>query len=403
MSDRKMAWHLSKLFLFRSQGWFSFNRISTISVLGIAIGVAALVVAMAISSGFHAAFKESIFGLSSHAFLASRQGNFQLRQQAEVLAQAPEVERVLPALYQEGMLAHQGRVSGAVLKGIALAKPEGQALLKKLSMTWGNLGQQGAQGGMVLGKTLAERLDLKVNDRFQVIVSDELGHYVIRPEIVAGIFHSGMYEFDERFVLADLSHLQALAGKPGEVTGVEFWVNHPEEIVSWVTKHENLFDAPFHMVTWREFYTNLFAALRLERVVFFLVILPIVVVGALTVVAGLLMFIQEKQKSIVILKALGMARTAILKIFVLQGVVVGSCGLGLGLLVGTGINIFLKYVPIIPVAAEVYLIDRLPIAISISDLVLISAVTLLICVVATLVPATKAAHLQPAEVLHGRR
>jgi len=256
---------------------------------------------------------------------------------------------------------------------------------------------------LVVGKTLAERLDLKLNDRLQVIVSDLWGHYVIRPETVTGIFHSGMFEFDERFALADIGHLQNMAGKKGEVTGIELWVNDPEKIDAWAATNKDLFANPFHFVTWREFYTNLFAALRLERVVFFLVILPIVFVGALTVVAGLLMFIQEKRKSIVILKALGMARGAILKIFVLQGVVVGVFGLSLGLLVGTSINLFLKYVPIIPVAAEVYLIDRLPISISISDLLLISGVTVVICVLATLVPATKAANIQPAEVLHGRR
>jgi len=388
----------------KKEGYFSFA--TTISILGLAIGVAALTVTLAILTGFDREYKRTILGLSAHAVVLHSGDYWSVEKQAEVqkrLGQFPAVQAIQSFVLGEGMLTHRGKVKGVILKGISPDSPYPVTQLEPLLDPKMNLSQalkSSRYPSLVLGSSLARDLQVQINDIVQVIILENRRIPRLYPLKIRALFHSGMHEYDNRFGFLKLQEAQKIFSLDQNITGMEIAVTHPEKIVPIVRDLEKGIRPPNYIVHWKDLNANLFAALKLEKVVFFLVILPLVIVGALTVVAALIMFMMEKRKSIAILRTLGLGRKQIAWVFMIQGMFIGFTGTAIGLITGTLINLVLLHFPIITISPQVYFIDHLPIVFHFPDYLLIFITSLTICFFATVIPAIQASRLHPVEGLH---
>jgi lipoprotein-releasing system permease protein len=389
----------------------SFSLGAIVSVMGLAIGVAALTVTLGILSGFSKEYKRSILGLGAHGVVLSSggplgfSGEKQQREIEEKLRSVKDVLGVHPFVLGEGMLGYGGRVKGALIKGIDPTRSRSVTDLEPLLIPRGSLQwilNDQEIDSTIIGKDLAQMLGVSIGDLIQLIILSEEKIPQIFPLKVKALFRSGMYEYDSRIAYVRLPAAQRIFLKPGEITGMEISIKDPEMIDRMGTRIKNELSYPLYLLKWKDLNANLFAALKLEKIVFFLLILPIVFVGALTVIAALIMFMIERQKSISILKTMGMNRLRIGFIFILQGMMIGVIGLLFGFFLGFLITFLLSHFPIIKLSPQVYFIDHLPISIRFTDYLLISVTALFLCFIATLLPSFKAATLKPVEGIRGK-
>ena len=261
--------------------------------------------------------------------------------------------------------------------------------------------------GIVVGATLARNLDMEVGDRVRVISPlTGIDTSLWAPEArtprssefrVIAIFEAGFQEYDTRLVYVDLFEAQHFLQQGDTVTGVELRLHELERAPEMAERIENqLGGGPFHTMDWEELNHNLFTALEIQKVVLSIAIATIIVVAAFCVIATLIMVVLEKRREIAILKAMGALDRGILAIFMIQGTVIGLFGTLLGLLVGGGAVLYLRYFRF-PLDPKVYLIDHLPVRASATEFILTTVVALLICSAATLFPSWWAARLLPAD------
>lgn len=260
--------------------------------------------------------------------------------------------------------------------------------------------------GIVVGKALAENLGLEIGDHVKVIspltgidtsmFSGGSRSPRSRDFEVIAIFEAGFHEYDSRLVYTDLYEAQTFYDNGDAVTGVEIRLHDLDEASRVAAELEQELGSPFHTMDWATLNLNLFTALRIQKVVLSLVIATIIFVAAFNVIATLILIVIEKKREIAILKAMGAPDRTILGIFLVQGSIIGVVGTAIGLVIGGALVFALDRLQY-PLDPKVYLIDHLPVVISPSEFVITSAVALLICVVATLVPSWWAARMLPAD------
>lgn len=382
--------------------------ISLISVLGVALGVAALIIVIGVMTGFSKNLQDKIFGVSAHLIVSNLQGNFEEYDGArDKAADVPGVAGATPFLYSEVMLSNQGGFKGVVLKGIDPATA-GDVLSLPKDMISGSMDglEMGDVPGIVIGRDLAARLGLVVGARVNVLAPSGKKTAAgfspeIRPFQVAGVFDSGMIEYDSSLAYAAIPAVQGLLGMEKDMaTGLEIRledVYSAKEVGSRV--QSALGGYPFYVRDWMEMNRNLFSALRLEKTAMFVILIMIVLVGSFSIVTSLVMLVMEKTQDIAILRAMGAGRKSIGRIFTLQGVIIGGLGTLLGLASGVGICLLLQKYPIIKLPADVYFLDRLPILLQWTDLAMICGAAFGLCFLATIYPSRQAAGLKPAEAL----
>jgi lipoprotein-releasing system permease protein len=282
-----------------------------------------------------------------------------------------------------------------------------------LSVADDDLGEDDITGplpGLVIGATLAETMGIEVGDRVQLI-SPLSGSAVSawsapgeprtpqsRPFRVIGIFQAGFQEYDSRLVYGDLFEVQAFLGQGDSVTGVEMRLNDLERSVEVARRLERTLEGPFHTMDWAELNRPLFTALELQKIMLSLVIATIIWVAAFNVIATLIMIVIEKKREIAILKAMGASDGTILRIFMVQGTVIGLVGTLAGLVLGGAIVTYLSTFRF-ALDPRVYLIDHLPVVVTASEFVLTAVIALGICMVSTLAPSWWAARMLPVEGL----
>ncbi len=261
--------------------------------------------------------------------------------------------------------------------------------------------------GLVVGATLARQVGLGVGDRIRLVSplsGVDLGSFGegrvprSRDFRVIGVFQAGFQEYDSRLVYADLHEAQHFYGQGDAVTGVEMRVDDLDASAAIAWELERELGGPFHTIDWAELNVNLFTALRLQKLVLSLVIATLIFVAAFTVVATLIMIVLEKKREIAILKAMGATSWTVLRVFVVQGTVIGLAGTLLGLLVGGGLVAYLATLEF-PLDPKVYLIDHLPVVVDGSEFVVTAIVSLLICSLSTVAPSAWAANMLPVDGL----
>ena len=390
------------------------SLITFISIAGVAVGVTALIVVLAVMNGFQDDLRNRILGITSHVIVGSFNGTFSDYQDlVEKVEQEPGVVAATPFIHAQVMISSGKNVSGALLRGI---DPQTAAKVINIqdNMLRGSLGdlrsepaQSGdtpPQQGIILGVELCNNLGVRQGEWVTVISPSgrltPLGQ-VPKSRLfqVVGIMQSGMYEYDNTLAYISLTAAQQFLGLADAVSGIEMRLTdiyRAREIAESLRSHLGL---PYWVRDWMQMNRNLFSALKLEKVVMFIILTLIVLVAAFNIVSSLIMLVMEKTRDIAILKAMGATTSSIRKIFVMEGFLIGTSGTILGLLGGFTLCSLLKKYQFIELPRDVYYISTLPVKMELLDVGVIAFSAILISLVATLYPSRQAARLDPAEAL----
>lgn len=386
------------------------NLITILSIAGVTVGVMALIVVIAVMTGFEADLKSRILGGQSHVIVLRHGGEFtDYHQVMQAVEKIDGVVASTPFIYTQGMLRSKHGLSGVVIRGI---DPEtaGQviATLKKMSLPSvsdvnRNSENQAAVPGIVLGKELARNLGVTEGKILYLIsprgMLSPIGHVPAMKQFkVTGFFESGMYDFDSSFAYIHLKDAQKILRMGDSVSGVEVRVNEIYKAREIADKIIGKIRFPYWARDWIQMNQNLFRALKMERFVMFIILTLIILVAAFNIASTLIMMVMGKTRDIAILKAMGATDKSIRKIFVFNGMVIGligtALGVGLGLLLCWG----LKHYDIYELTGDIYYFTtNLPVKLEVINVIVIISAALVICFLATLYPARQAAKLNPVD------
>ena len=398
---------------------FFISIITIISIAGVFLGVMALIIVLAVMNGFETDIKEKILGTYSHIILL-KHGEGGISKYSALIEQVKGYKRVVsasPFIYNQVMLTSKANVSGVVIRGI---DPDSTVEVTNIGRTikegsLGDLKPQGGDGtiaGIIIGRELARHLGAFLNDPITVIspmgTITPMGMVPRMKQFkVVGIFNVGLYEYDSSLAFISLKEAQRFFDMGDAVTGIEIKVDdlYKAKEVAGIIQGDLGF--PYWTKDWMEMNKNLFSALRLEKVIMFIILFLIVFVAAFNIVGTLIMVVMEKNRDIAILKSMGATPRSIMKIFIIEGLIIGVVGTILGALSGllAAINMetiagFVERVlgfEVFP--GDVYYLDRFPSEVNPVDVVIIVIVALTLCFLATLYPSWKASNLDPAEAL----
>ena len=393
----------------RKHGFISL--ISLISIAGVMVGVMALIVVLAVMTGFTSEFRDKILGINSHVVVQDYTGN--IRDYEEVVAKVRAVEGVsgvTPYLYSQAMITSGEGGTGAVLRGLDPATAQGVLNLEKNLRTGKIADLSVGQGdgerrlpGIILGKELATQLHVSTHDRVRLIsASGPLTPMGVLPKVstcqVVGIFETGMYEYDSALAYVSLETAQRFFDLPGAVHGLEVKTTDLNQADRVAKRIEQALGPNFFAKDWMRMNRNIFSALQLEKTALSVIMALVVMVAAFNIVSTLIMVVMEKNKDIAILKSMGATSGSIMRIFIYEGLVIGLAGTLLGVLGGLGLCAILSRYQFIKLP-EVYPISTLPVLVLPSDVILIALSATVITLVATLYPSWQAAKVDPAVAL----
>ncbi len=391
--------------------------VTAISVAGVAAGVAALIIALAITNGMSRDLQDKLLGSTEHVQLmrVEADGIRDWRPLLERLRHLPHVTAAAPGMFEEVMVSHGPRAGFALIKGVI---PSEERTVSNLldSLVSGsasgldpspsdNSATGAAVPPLVLGGDLAEQLGVHVGD--QVLVTSPQGE--LNPVIglipkyqtflVAGIFHSGFYQYDSAMAFISLADAQRLFDEPDVLSVISFKVDNLNRAPEIAQSIEQAAGKGFMTTNWMEQNRELFRALMLEQIVTFIIIALIVLVAALNILIALTMMVMEKTRDIAVMMSFGVDPRQVRRIFLLQGFLISVVGTALGLVIGYLASWAGGHYHFIHLSAEVYSIDTLPFAPRILHGVVVSAVSIGISLLATLYPSSSAARILPAEAL----
>ena len=401
----RYEWLIARRYLTARRKQAFISVITVISVLGIAIGVMALVIALALITGFQGDVQDKILGATSHIMVSDLAGeglpDYPVLE-AKVRA-LPGVLSATPVAYNTVLVQGPSRSSGGYLKGIDFARetPETEWLA---NLEKGRLPGEGAAEGILLGYDMAAAVGAGVGDAVTVLsASVRLSPIGLIPKTkrftVAGVFRTGLFEFDSSTALLPLATAQKLFGMGERISYLQVRVKDIFRAAEVGEAIEALSPAAVYVTTWMELNESLFSALKLEKTIMFLTITLIVLVAALNIIASLILMVMEKTRDIGILMALGATPRSVRKVFFFQGAVIGvvgtACGLALGLVWCGLANAF----QLIKVPVDIYQISYVPFRVQPLDLLAIVGVTLAISFASTLFPSRRAARIDPVVAL----
>ena len=382
--------------------------ITVISVLGVMIGVMALVVVLSVMNGFRADLMSKILGVKSHLLVLSYKGAF--NDHKRVAGRVGQVEGAVattPFIHSQVMVNRSGNVSGAILRGI---QPEtaGNVLniermikdgsLSSLESSWDGLPT------IIIGNELSKQLGAYPGDVLNMISPEgkltPMGRVPNSQKYkVTAVFDSGMYEYDASMVFVSLKEAQAFLGFGDRVSGLEVKVKDVYKSDKVGLKIQNALGKPYWTKDWKVMNKSLFSALKLEKFAMFVILTMIVLVGALNIISTLVMVVMEKTRDVAILRAMGASAKSIMTIFMVQGLLVGLVGTLAGLASGLGICHLLARYKFISLPSDVYYITTLPVRVEFWDVCLVSLSAVVISFLATIYPSWHASKLNPVEAI----
>jgi lipoprotein-releasing system permease protein len=388
------------------------SLITILSTAGVMVGVMALIVVIAVMSGFEADLKSRILGGQAHVVIMRQGGAFDDYQR--VVKYAESVDGVIaaaPVVYEQVMLRSPHGVSGAMLRGID-PQSAGRVIktLENISFppaaspgrTDGN---HSAAPGIVLGRELARNLGVVKGDSVYLIsprgMLSPIGHVPAMKQFeVTGYFESGMYDFDGSFAYIRLTDAQRLLRMGDAVSAVEVRITDIYGAREIADKIVSGLGFPYWAWDWIRKNQNLFTALKLEKTAMFIILTLIILVAAFNIASTLIMMVMGKTRDIAILKAMGATNKSIRKIFVFKGMIIGVVGTGLGVLAGSLLCALLKRYSIVELTGDIYYFTtKLPVRLEMIDVLIIVCAAQVICFFATLYPARQAARLDPVEAI----
>ena len=399
--------------------------ITFISIAGIFLGVAALIIVLAVMNGFETDLRNKILGINSHIVLMEYSGSMKNHNQVlKEVEQVPGVVAAAPFIYSQALLKSGNSASGVVLRGLAAESTSRVINLGKMQqgrLEYLSGDKRPASGadksltdlpGLIVGKELAKNLGIALFETASIVspmgISTPMGMMPrMKKFLVVGIFDSGFYEYDSTLAYISLKDCQEFLNMGDHVTGVEVRVDDIYKADAIGKAIEKKLGFPYWVRNWMEMNKNLFSALRLEKRVMFIILSLIVLVAAFNIITALIMVVMEKNKDIAVLKSMGATSRSIMKIFILQGLTIGSIGTVLGCIGGLAIAINLSKISLFVerllgikiLPGDVYYLNELPSRVNYGDVAIIIAGTILICFLSTIYPSWRASKLDPAEAL----
>jgi lipoprotein-releasing system permease protein len=405
-------WMLSLRYLRarRKEGFISV--IAGFSFLGIMLGVATLIIVMAVMNGFRQELLSKILGLNGHLLIQPLESP--LTDYAAVADRVSKVDGIYlaaPLVEGQALASSPFNASGVVVRGMRGAD------LKKLTQVSNNIKFGTLDGfddgqGIAIGSRLAEQLSVRAGDNLTLVAPrGAVTPMGTTPRIkaykIAAVFEIGMSEYDSAFVFMPLTEAQAYFNRAGDVTAIEVYTNNPDNIDSFRKAVTTAAGRPIYMVDWRERNATFFNALQVERNVMFLILTLIVLVAALNIVSGLIMLVKDKGSDIAILRTMGATQGAIMRVFLITGASIGVVGTVTGFLLGTivclnieEIRRFLSWLTHTELfSPELYFLSQLPADMNVKETSAVVVMALGLSLLATLYPSWRAARLDPVEAL----
>jgi lipoprotein-releasing system permease protein len=386
--------------------------ISGFSLVGIALGVATLIIVMAVMNGFRHELLSRILGLNGHLTVQSTIGNLtDFDAMAGRVRAVHGVSRAAPIINGEVMASGNGVVSGVLVRGM---RREDLATLTTVSRTLsaGALARFGGGDSVIIGGRLAERMRLLPGSRITLIAPrGNITPFGVTPRVksytVAGTFSIGMSEYDQTFVFMPLAEAQLYFNMGNTVNGLEVMVRDPDRVNDYVAPIARAAGPFARIITWQDMNSSLFSALEVERNVMFLILTLIILVAALNIVSGLIMLVKDKSSDIAILRTMGAARGAVMRVFLIAGASIGVIGTILGFVIGVlfclnieSIRQFLSALTGTELFnPEIYFLSRMPAEMDPGEVIAVVIMSLTLSFLATLYPSWRAARLDPVEAL----
>lgn len=389
----------------RKEGFISL--ITFLSVAGVALGVMALVVVIAVMSGAETEFRKRILGLEPHILIMNYSGTY--GDYGPILASLkdnPHIKSISPILFGQAMIRTNHSFSGVMVRGIT---PEsGSSLIKgfspdQLEKALKNNSETGAFPGIILGKELANSVGVIKGDKVILMSSKSFISPIgqipsMKRFMVQGTFESGMSEYDSMLAYVHLDQAQQLVSAKQEISAVGIWVDEVFKVKQIQEKYFDFIEYPFYTRDWMDINHSLFSALKLEKTAMFIILTLIILVAAFNIASALIMMVMEKTKDIAVLKAMGATHTMIQRIFMIKGMIIGVMGTVFGTVSGVVVCYFLKKYDFIQLP-EAYPFSTLPVQLEYLDVGMISLCAIIICFVSTLYPAYKASKMDPVEAI----
>ncbi len=394
----------------RQEGFISV--IAWFSLLGIALGVATLIIVMAVMNGFRQELLSRILGLNGHlSIYGPPAGLTQFDGLVKTLADVAGVVLVDPMIEGQAMVTANGVARGAVVRGLRPADIRRRTILTE-NITSGSLDDFKGENAVLIGSRLAERLGLAIGDKITVISpKGNITAFGTVPRVrsypVVATFNIGMFEYDSGFVFMPLEAAQIYFRLPNSVTTLEIFVEDPDDAPSMVRDIRAAAGDVGRIHDWQRANASFFNAIQVERNVMFLILTLIIVVAAFNIVSSMIMLVKDKGRDIAILRTMGATRGMIMRIFFLSGVSIGVigtfCGVILGLAFSTNIETIRQWIQALTgtelFAAEIYFLSRLPAVVDEVEVVAIVVMALALTFLATIYPSWRAARIEPAEAL----
>ena len=368
--------------------------ISLISVLGVAVGVCALIVVIGVMTGFDNELRDKIIGANSHIIIEQEGGIVDAAALIKKIKAEPHVVSAAPFLDGQAFIRVKETMQGVSIRGIVAGE---ETKVSKLG-SYIKSGSMGAlkDGGMLIGTEMAQKFGLRLGDTVSVLSPVD---GTSRDFKVAGTFNSGYYEYDSSLAFIDLKDAQELFGAEGKAGGIGVKIDDEYLAPQIRIKLQKELGFPFYVKTWIDLNRSLFSALKLEKLAMFWILALIVTVACFNIAATMIMVVMEKTKDIGILKAIGAANNSVRLIFTLQGFIVGAIGTALGVAGGLGLGYLLEKYQFIKLPRDIYYIDRFPVDIQYTDVAAIVVAALAISLLACLYPAWQASRLNPVDAL----
>jgi len=411
----RVEWWVASRYLRSRRASRFVSLITFIATAGVALGVTALIVVIGVMSGLQKDLREKILVANPHLRVLTYGEGLRLDDWHRVLAQVrafPDVRAAAPFVLSQGLLsAGHDYAEGVAVVGI---EPDtGREAVTGLAraFTAGDLRfatrTEGVDGGVVLGRRLADRLNAYPGTVVTLIspagssFNAAIGSFVPRywRFEITGLFESGMYEYDNTYVVMARAVAQRYAGLDSAVTGLDVRVADPWRADAVARALEERLGFPYRALDWKAQNASLFSALQLEKLAMAVILLLIVLVAAFNIVSTLTMAVHDRTKEIGILRAMGLSAGQIRRIFVAQGVTVGVVGTALGAAAGVVLAWAVEHFRLVPLNPTVYFIDHLPVDLAAADVLTIVAASIGIAALATVYPATQAARLEPVEAI----
>jgi lipoprotein-releasing system permease protein len=405
-------WMLSLRYLRarRKEGFISV--IAGFSFLGIVLGVATLIIVMAVMNGFRHELLEKILGLNGHLLIQPLEKPLTDWQDVSArIAKAPGIKLAAPIVEGQALASSPFNAGGVLVRGIRLED------LEKLPSIAKNIKQGTLQGfddnqGLAIGRRLADDLSIRAGDNITLVAPrGAVTPMGTMPRIkvykVAAVFEIGMSEYDSAFVFMPLKEAQAYFNRSGDVTAIEVYTENPDKVDDYRKGVQDAAQRPIFIIDWRQRNATFFTALQVERNVMFLILTLIVLVAALNIVSGLIMLVKDKGSDIAILRTMGATQGAIMRVFLITGAAIGVVGTLVGLVLGVVISLnieslrqFMSWLTNTELfSPELYFLSHLPADMDTSETVAVVVMALVLSLLATLYPSWRAARLDPVEAL----